>query len=713
MWAKNGNLSNGVISWDGALSFITSMNTGNGLNGYKDWRLPNINEIQSLFHYGDLEYLSWQWNNLQIDLNSYYWSSTTSAAFQPFYYAAASNLGSGAESLFRKTATQGVDGHNNPFKMYFLPVRSYASGPSPVWKTGQNTSYAVSDDGDFKAGTPWPLPRFSDHADGTVTDNLTGLMWSKNANPAGSSKTWQGALDYVKTVNIGGYTDWRLPNIKELSSLVDWSKDSPILPANHPFQNVIFEKYGLYPGTLVYWSATTLQAETPGPFFPILLWDRAYIFDMAYGVIDGYKKTDSVYVWPLRNGLLGPAPSPSIAVMFSPVDFGNVPLGSYLEKDVFVVNRGNADLIIGTVSLPLDASAFVKKSDGCSSRTLVPLDFCMLTYRFTPVSVVAYSGSSDISSNDPQKAILTLILNASGVVETVSTPSVPSGPIIGTMDVSYSFTTTGSTSNVNHNIEYQFDWKGDGSVLSTWGDATQSKIWTGAGIYSVRVRARCSTDKAIESAWSPALSVTIMVEEVSTPSAPVGPPVGGVGTSYSYSALGSGSNLGHSLEYQFDWKGDGSDISSWNIATQSKTWSSPGIYNVRVKARCASDPTFESGWSPATQVTIWVPENVSPPTTISGPATGETGVAYSFITSGSISDLDHALEYQFDWKGNRSDLSSWGTGTQSKVWTTPGAYTIWARARCKLHTIFVSDWREGVLVVIAGKQRVFLPLVLR
>ena len=59
--------------------------------------------------------------------------------------------------------------------------------PAPIAKTGQTTSYATGDDGDLQNGVALPAwyPRFTDNGDGTVTDNLTGLMWAKNANMAG------------------------------------------------------------------------------------------------------------------------------------------------------------------------------------------------------------------------------------------------------------------------------------------------------------------------------------------------------------------------------------------------------------------------------------------------------------------------------------------------------------------------------------------------
>jgi hypothetical protein len=63
--------------------------------------------------------------------------------------------------------------------------------------------------------------------DQTVTDRLTGLTWSRDANPGETPKTWKQALDYIKTLNgqnYQGHNDWRLPNAKELQSIVDYAR---------------------------------------------------------------------------------------------------------------------------------------------------------------------------------------------------------------------------------------------------------------------------------------------------------------------------------------------------------------------------------------------------------------------------------------------------------------------------------------------------------
>src|SRR5262249_34447871 len=114
-----------------------------------------------------------------------------------------------------------------------------SSFPVDLPQTGQTTCYDASgnvipcgstgQDGEIQAGVPWPNPRFTDHGNGTVTDNLTGLMWLKDANCYGL-KTWQDALDTVARFNTAPathncvgydesnppYGDWRLPNINEL-----------------------------------------------------------------------------------------------------------------------------------------------------------------------------------------------------------------------------------------------------------------------------------------------------------------------------------------------------------------------------------------------------------------------------------------------------------------------------------------------------------------
>jgi len=153
-------------------------------------------------------------------------------------------------------------------------------------RTGQTTLYATGDDGDLERGVVWPSPRWTGYT-GTVTDNLTGLMWTKNAN-LGGIMTWQNALNYVAGMNTGanpnyGYTDWRLPNINELESLIDAEKYNPALPSGHPFTGV---------ASGYYWSSSSYAPNT----------GLAWVVYVHNGGLFAGNKSDSYYVWPVRAG---------------------------------------------------------------------------------------------------------------------------------------------------------------------------------------------------------------------------------------------------------------------------------------------------------------------------------------------------------------------------------------------------------------------------
>ncbi|OJF76335.1 MAG: hypothetical protein BKP49_07630 [Treponema sp. CETP13] len=71
------------------------------------------------------------------------------------------------------------------------------------------------------------VPSYTDNGDGTVTDNVTGLTWTQELSDA--SMVWEDADDYCDSLTTGGYDDWRLPNIKELQSIVDYSGSFPAI----------------------------------------------------------------------------------------------------------------------------------------------------------------------------------------------------------------------------------------------------------------------------------------------------------------------------------------------------------------------------------------------------------------------------------------------------------------------------------------------------
>lgn len=181
-------------------------------------------------------------------------------------------------------------------------ITGLTTGTIQLPKTGQTVSYATGDDGDLEKGVAWPTPRFTDNSNGTVTDNLTGLIWLRNANCFGT-KTWSDALIAANTLSNGacGLTDvsiageWRLPNINELESLIDISvrNTAPTaLTAGHPFTSV--QDSGGYLQQVTYWSSTSYAYNN----------QVAWGIGMPVGYVGtGVKGSGGFYyVWPVRAG---------------------------------------------------------------------------------------------------------------------------------------------------------------------------------------------------------------------------------------------------------------------------------------------------------------------------------------------------------------------------------------------------------------------------
>jgi hypothetical protein len=185
---------------------------------------------------------------------------------------------------------------------------------APVPKTGQVKCWDVDgdeidcagtgQDGEYRKGTTWPFPRFEDNGDGTATDRMTGLVWLTNANCTvffsgdGTGKNrrdWDEALTAANSLADGycGLTDgssagdWRLPNVRELLSLIDYGHTLPALPTGHPFTDIQMVNWG-------YWSSSTCV-------------DATYAWVVVVASVNNQcdMKTNTVasgYVLPVRDG---------------------------------------------------------------------------------------------------------------------------------------------------------------------------------------------------------------------------------------------------------------------------------------------------------------------------------------------------------------------------------------------------------------------------
>jgi hypothetical protein len=122
--------------------------------------------------------------------------------------------------------------------------------------------------------------QFTDNGNGTITDHLTGLVWQKK--PAEEALNWEKSLIYAESLALGGFRDWRLPNIKELRSISEESKSNPSVDTN----------YFTIAGAKKFWASTTLPNQAA----------RAWYWDTQYGITSHADKTAGHLVLAVRGG---------------------------------------------------------------------------------------------------------------------------------------------------------------------------------------------------------------------------------------------------------------------------------------------------------------------------------------------------------------------------------------------------------------------------
>lgn len=248
MWTKNATPSEFPRTWGEAFEYINQMNASCS-HGYEDWRLPDRRELFSLVSHSRINPALPANHPFTDVFAGYYWASSPSAQWpkQAWYV----HLGGGRVFMGMKQGSYLV-----------WPMRRLQS-PNPI--------------------APGDRFEISDHL---VSDRLTGLVWLRSAMGSKDVLNWPAALLDVKRLNANsayGYDDWRLPNIRELESLVALDQHSPALPESHPFQNV----------SQGYWSSTTSVYD---PSYSWVL----YSDDGNVGV--GFKEKADFSIWPVRSG---------------------------------------------------------------------------------------------------------------------------------------------------------------------------------------------------------------------------------------------------------------------------------------------------------------------------------------------------------------------------------------------------------------------------
>ena len=229
------------------------------VGGYDDWRLPSIKELYSLILFSgtDPDPRSRNSSRQRPFIDTKYFK---------FRYGNPDHGERIIDSQFAtctKYVSTTMRGNETMFGVNFADgrIKGYPIGSTPARR--EKTYYVMY----VRGNNDYGKNDFKDNGDGTVTDNATGLMWMKIDSghlKAGTNKdgklNWQQALDWAENLEYAGHSDWRLPNVKELQSIVDYTR-SPATTnsaAIDPiFQTTSFIAEGGRADYPCYWTGTT------------------------------------------------------------------------------------------------------------------------------------------------------------------------------------------------------------------------------------------------------------------------------------------------------------------------------------------------------------------------------------------------------------------------------------------------------------------------
>ena len=240
MWQK---ADGGEMKFESARAYADSLH----LAGHSNWRLPLPQEIVSIFNH--------QKNNPAMDVN--YFPSTGAE----YWWTSVRQTGD-TSKVWCGNAGGGIGNH--------LKTETISAGGTKKFHVK-----AVRD-----VQPPGFVPEhFTDNGDGSIRDNLTGLVWQKN--PSSAALTWEQALSTAENLSLAGFDDWRLPNIKELYSIHDPGRTSPAANPVLGLQSVA-----------KYWSSTSIPGQQGV---------KAWYFDTRFGITTYDLKTASYPIIAVRG----------------------------------------------------------------------------------------------------------------------------------------------------------------------------------------------------------------------------------------------------------------------------------------------------------------------------------------------------------------------------------------------------------------------------
>ena len=223
------------LTWDEAVLYCENLK----LAGYDDWRMPSLKELFSISDFGrGWPYIDTTYFKLAsgiVDKSEQFWSSNkyVGSTVEGGYNAAFGvNHVTGHIKAYPASASIGADGENDmqgppssdggPEGTDTGSTDATGTMPAPITDDNSATSFnPLTKHVRAVRGNTYGENEFTDNENGTISDAATGLMWSQDDE--GEQLNWEDALTYAENSTLAGYTDWRLPNVKELQAIIDYS----------------------------------------------------------------------------------------------------------------------------------------------------------------------------------------------------------------------------------------------------------------------------------------------------------------------------------------------------------------------------------------------------------------------------------------------------------------------------------------------------------
>ena len=279
MWQQSADLTgDGVINIEDKLSYTEALAGADtfSLADYNDWRLPSTKEAYSLFMFTGEDpsgYEGTDTEGLIPFINTDYFDidyGDTDAGERLIDAQFASS------TLYVGTT---MNGDETMFGVNFVDgrIKGYPTGPMPG--QSENKQFYVLY---CRGNTAYGENQFVDNGDSTVSDLATGLMWEQGDSQIGMN--WESALAWAASRNAEnhlGYSDWRLPDAKELHSIVDYTR-APTITASAAidpvFSATVIEDEGGGDNYASYWSSTTHANRQNGAWAAYICFGEALGF---------------------------------------------------------------------------------------------------------------------------------------------------------------------------------------------------------------------------------------------------------------------------------------------------------------------------------------------------------------------------------------------------------------------------------------------------